>query len=31
LNGRTIPPEGSKLKNGDVIDVAGTRLQFYLK
>ncbi|MDO8705679.1 MAG: FHA domain-containing protein [Sulfuricaulis sp.] len=31
LNGRPIPPEGTKLKNGDVIDVAGTRLQFYLK
>jgi pSer/pThr/pTyr-binding forkhead associated (FHA) protein len=31
LNGRTIPHEGSKLKNGDVIEVAGTRLQFYLK
>lgn len=31
LNGRSIPPEGSKLKNGDVIEVAGTRLQFYLK
>lgn len=31
LNGRPIPSEGSKLKNGDVIEVAGTRLQFYLK
>jgi pSer/pThr/pTyr-binding forkhead associated (FHA) protein len=31
LNGRPIPHEGSKLKNGDVIEVAGTRLQFYLK
>lgn len=31
LNGRTIPTEGSRLKNGDVIEVAGTRLQFYLK
>ncbi|MBI5782954.1 MAG: FHA domain-containing protein [Gammaproteobacteria bacterium] len=31
LNGRPVPPEGSKLKNGDVIEVAGTRLQFYLK
>ena len=31
LNGRPIPSEGSKLKNGDLIEVAGTRLQFYLK
>ncbi len=31
LNGRPIPTEGTKLKNGDVIEVAGTRLQFYLK
>lgn len=31
LNGRPIPSEGSRLKNGDVIEVAGTRLQFYLK
>jgi pSer/pThr/pTyr-binding forkhead associated (FHA) protein len=31
LNGRPIPHEGSNLKNGDVIEVAGTRLQFYLK
>lgn len=31
LNGKPIPTEGTKLKNGDVIEVAGTRLQFYLK
>jgi pSer/pThr/pTyr-binding forkhead associated (FHA) protein len=31
LNGRPVPASGSKLKNGDVIEVAGTRLQFYLK
>ncbi len=31
LNGRPISPEGTKLKNGDIIEVAGTRLQFYLK
>ncbi len=31
LNGRPIPSAGSLLKNGDVIEVAGTRLQFYLK
>ncbi|MFQ6023879.1 MAG: FHA domain-containing protein [Acidiferrobacterales bacterium] len=31
LNGRLIPENGAKLKNGDVIEVAGTRLQFQLK
>ena len=31
LNGRPIPKEGAKLKNGDMIEVGGTRLQFYLK
>ncbi|MDH3310867.1 MAG: FHA domain-containing protein [Gammaproteobacteria bacterium] len=31
LNGRPITTEGTKLKNGDVIEIAGTRLQFYLK
>lgn len=31
LNGRPVSPAGAKLKNGDIIDVAGTRLQFYLK
>jgi pSer/pThr/pTyr-binding forkhead associated (FHA) protein len=31
LNGRPIPTAGARLKNGDVIEVAGTRLQFYLK
>ncbi|MHB8622911.1 MAG: FHA domain-containing protein [Sulfuricaulis sp.] len=31
LNGRPIPKEGTKLKNGDVIEVGGTRLQFYFK
>ncbi|MBI3574448.1 MAG: hypothetical protein HY083_02140, partial [Gammaproteobacteria bacterium] len=31
LNGKPIPKEGSRLKNGDMIEVAGTRLQFYLK
>ena len=31
LNGRPIPHNGAKLKNGDIIDVGGTRLQFYLK
>ncbi|MFQ5936856.1 MAG: FHA domain-containing protein [Acidiferrobacterales bacterium] len=30
LNGREISKSGSKLKNGDVIEVAGTRLQFQL-
>ncbi|MBI3545617.1 MAG: FHA domain-containing protein [Gammaproteobacteria bacterium] len=31
LNGKTVPREGMKLKNGDVIEVTSTRLQFYLK
>jgi hypothetical protein len=31
LNGRAVTSEGAKLKNGDIIEVAGTRLQFYLK
>lgn len=31
LNGREVDTEGSELKNGDIIEVAGTRLQFYLK
>ncbi|HYA38654.1 MAG TPA: FHA domain-containing protein [Candidatus Methylomirabilis sp.] len=31
LNGRPISKDGAKLKNGDIIEVAGTRLQFYLK
>ena len=31
LNGKPVSKEGSRLKNGDLIEVAGTRLQFYLK
>jgi len=31
LNGRPIPSTGAKLKNGDIIEITGTRLQFYLK
>lgn len=31
LNGRTVEMDGSRLRNGDIIEVAGTRLQFYLK
>ncbi|MFQ5995594.1 MAG: FHA domain-containing protein [Acidiferrobacterales bacterium] len=31
LNGRVITKKGAKLKDGDVIEVAGTRLQFQLK
>ncbi len=31
LNGRPIPVGGVPLKNGDVIEVAGTRLQFYYR
>jgi hypothetical protein len=26
-----VAPEGHALKNGDIIEVAGTRLQFYFK
>lgn len=31
LNGRTLSGENTKLRNGDIIEVAGTRLQFHLK
>jgi hypothetical protein len=31
LNGRPVPREGATLKNGDIIEVTGTRLQFYMK
>lgn len=31
LNGRPVPADGTLLKNGDIIEVAGTRLQFYYK
>ncbi len=31
VNGRTISNKGAPLKDGDVIEVAGTRLQFLLK
>lgn len=31
LNGRAVDAAGTPLKNGDIIEVAGTRLQFYLK
>ena len=31
LNGKPIPKQGSRLKNGDLIEISGTRLQFYLK
>ncbi len=31
LNGRPVPAEGVLLKNGDIIEVGGTRLQFYLR
>ncbi len=31
LNGRPIASTGAKLKNGDIIEITGTRLQFYLK
>ncbi len=31
LNGKSLPPGGTQIKNGDIIEVAGTRLQFYLR
>ncbi len=31
LNGRAVAAEGVTLKNGDVIEVSGTRLQFLSK
>ena len=31
LNGRPVPNNGARLKNGDIIEVAGTRLQFLLR
>jgi ribosome-associated protein YbcJ (S4-like RNA binding protein) len=31
VNGREVQDEGTKLRNGDIIEVVGTRLQFYLK
>lgn len=31
LNGKSLPSGGTQIKNGDIIEVAGTRLQFYLR
>lgn len=31
LNGKPVPASGTLLKNGDIIEVAGSRLQFYYK
>jgi hypothetical protein len=31
LNGKACPAEGALLKNGDIIEVTGTRLQFVMK
>ena len=31
VNGRPLAEGGMKLRNGDIVEVAGTRLQFYLK
>lgn len=31
VNGRPVAETGFKLRNGDIIEVAGTRLQFYFK
>ena len=31
LNGKILPANGTNLKNGDIIEISGSRLQFYLK
>jgi hypothetical protein len=31
LNGKPVPGRGEELKNGDIIEVSGSRMQFYLK
>jgi ribosome-associated protein YbcJ (S4-like RNA binding protein) len=31
LNGKALPPKGEDLKNGDIIEIADARMQFYLK
>lgn len=31
LNGKPVPPTGTDLRNGDIIEIGGARLQFYLK
>ena len=31
LNGKLLGPHGEELKNGDIIEIAGSRMQFYLK
>jgi hypothetical protein len=31
LDGRQVMPDGMLLKSGDIIEVAGTRLQFYFE
>lgn len=31
LNGKPLGPRGEELKNGDIIEIAGSRMQFYLK
>ena len=31
LNGKPLGPHGEELKNGDIIEIAGSRMQFYLK
>ncbi len=31
LNGKPLAPHGEALKNGDIIEIAGSRMQFYLK
>lgn len=31
INGKELPANGLELKNGDIIEISGSRLQFYLK
>ncbi len=31
LNGAAVPAEGQELRNGDVIEIAGSRMQFHLR
>src|SRR5712692_5821744 len=31
LNGKLVPAQGEELKNGDIIEVGDSRLQFYFK
>jgi hypothetical protein len=31
LNGAPVPSPGQELQNGDIIEIAGARMQFYLR